>query len=68
MARIFVRARCRWSLRAILLFESFPYQGLFSADQGIRQQAGLFYLGGVSQALVFGRNADKIAVVEEPWE
>lgn len=31
-------------------------------------QAGLFYLGGVSQALAFGRQAGQKAAAEEPWE
>ncbi len=48
-----------------------PIPGLFAAGiccGSFAEQAGLFYLGGVSQALVFGRNTGKIAAAEEPWE
>lgn len=55
----------------VLDFDDEPIPGLFAAGiccGSFAEQAGLFYLGGVSQALVFGRNTGKIAAAEEPWE
>ena len=44
--------------------------GLFAAGictGSFAEQAGLFYLGGVSQTLIFGRRAGQFAADEEPW-
>lgn len=63
---IAVDADCR-----VLDVSDQPMPGLYAAGictGSFAEQAGLFYLGGVSQTLIFGRLAGQKAAAEEPWE
>lgn len=47
-----------------------PIQGLYAAGictGSFAEQAGMFYLGGVSQTLIFGRRAGQIAADMDAW-
>lgn len=54
----------------VLTPEGDPVPSLYAAGLccgSFAEQEGVFYLGGMSQALAFGRQAGKVAVAEEPW-
>ena len=54
----------------VLTPEGEPIPSLYAAGLccgSFAEQEGIFYLGGMSQALAFGRQAGQVAAAEEPW-